>query len=116
MHVVDSLHSLVRHTLAHCRRETIAFGRRVNAMVERAMLLIIWRNFVKRVSERRPAAATAAMNVRLADEPWTWDRVLARRLFPDRVSTPPGWDRVYRRDWVTTSIGPNTRHRCRFAF
>jgi hypothetical protein len=36
MFPVDLLHSLLRHSLAHHRRETIAFGRRLNALLERA--------------------------------------------------------------------------------
>ena len=116
MQPVDRLHSLLRHTLAHCRRETIAFGRRTNAMVERVMLTVVWRNFVKKVTERRPDATTAAMEVGLTDEKWNWERVLARRLFPDRIHLPPGWSKVYKREWITSSIGPNTLHRCRYAF
>ena len=45
-----------------------------------------------------------------------WERVLARRLFPDRVELPPGWGKVYRREWITASIGANTLHRARFSF
>ena len=33
-----------QHTQAHQRRETIAFGRRSNAVLERGFLFIVWRN------------------------------------------------------------------------
>jgi hypothetical protein len=116
MRAADALHSLTRHTCAHHHRETIAFGRRTNALVERGFLMVIWRNFVKKVTERRPDRTTTAMEIGLTDSQWDWERVLARRLFPDRLRLPGGWDKVYRREWITSSIGPNTLHRPRHAF
>jgi hypothetical protein len=116
MKVIDALHGLIRHTCAHHRRESIAFGRRTNAVVERIFLTIVWRNFVKKVTERRPERTTAAMRVGLTTEQWSWERVLALRLFPSRIQMPPGWMKVYRREWLTTSIGPNTLHRLKYAY
>jgi hypothetical protein len=111
LYPVDQLHALIRHSQAHHRRETIAFGRRLNALLERAFLLAVWRNFVKRRSERRPRAPTPAMVLGLAKRPRTWRQVLSRRLFPRRVRMPAGWERIYRRDLVTPSVGRNQRHR-----
>jgi hypothetical protein len=70
MRAVDVLHGLLRHSCAHHRRETIAFGRRTNAVMERGLLTVVWRNFVKKVTERRRDPTTAAMAVGLADERW----------------------------------------------
>ena len=111
MFPVDALHALLRHTLAHHRRETIAFSRRIDASQEEAFLVMIWRNFVKWRSERKPDRRTPAMLKRLADEPWSWERVLAQRLFPDRIRVPESWMKVYRRDWDSDECGPMTRHR-----
>jgi transposase-like protein len=116
MFPVDALHGLIRHTAAHHRRETIAFGRRLNALVERLFLTVVWRNFVKGRSERRPDPVTPAMRLRLATEPWTWSRTLARRLFPARESLPPTWRDLYRRDWTTPVLPSNTRHRLAHAY
>jgi hypothetical protein len=116
MRAVDTLHGLLRHSCAHHRRESIAFGRRTNAVMERGFLALVWRNFVKKVTERRPDATTAAMALGLTDRQWSWDRVLGRRLFPGRTHLPPGWGKVYRRGWITASIGPNTTHQLRYAF
>ena len=110
MFPVDLLHSLWRHTHAHHRRETLAFGRRTNAVLERAFLMTVWRNFVKGRSERAPDPTTPGMAIGLTDRPWSWERVLARRLFPGKIVLPPGWARVYRRLWVTSAIGRNTVH------
>ena len=82
---VDLLHALWRHSCAHHRRETIAFARRINAAVERGYLMAVWRNFVKGRSERKPDRTTPAMRLGLAEQPWNWPRVLARRLFATRA-------------------------------
>ncbi|HEY5719949.1 MAG TPA: hypothetical protein VIW02_06165 [Gammaproteobacteria bacterium] len=113
---VDALHGLLRHTVAHYRRETIAFGRRLNALMERLFLTVVWRNFVKGRSERRPDPDTPAMRLGLTGEPWSWSRTLARRLFPERETLPPLWRELYRRDWTTPVLPVNTRHRLRHAY
>ena len=109
MFATDLLHLLMRHSLAHHRRETIAFGRRHNAVLERAALMAVWRNFVKMRSERRPGD-TPAMHVGLADRPWSWSSVLARRLFPSRVRLPETWRALYRRELLTAGLEPQRRH------
>jgi len=111
MFAADLLHRLMRHTCAHHRRETIAFGRRINALMERGFVLTVWRNFVKRRSERRPNEPTPAMRIRLAESPWDWRQVLARRLFASKVGVPEAWMKIYRRDWITPVVGRNERHR-----
>jgi transposase-like protein len=115
MFPVDALHGLLRHTCAHHRRETIAFGRRIDAAMERAFLTAIWRNFVKGRSERKPDRTTPAMRLGLADRPWSWPRVLARRLFPSRARVPEPWKRIYGRDWDKDAAGPFVRHRLKHA-
>jgi hypothetical protein len=116
LRAVDLLHMILRHTCKHHGRETIAFGRRTNAVTERAFLAVVWRNFVKKVTERRRERTTPATVLGLARDQWSWERVLARRLFPGRLQLPPGWLEVYRREWITESIGPNTLHRLHYAY
>ena len=116
MFPVDALHALLRHTLAHHRRETIAFGRRLNSLMERLFLATVWRNFVKLRSERRPDPVSPAMRVGLATERWSWRRVLAHRLFPKRLPVPEVWRQLYRRDWTTPLLPSNTQHRLTHAY
>jgi hypothetical protein len=116
MFPVDLLHGLLRHSLAAHKRETIAFGRRLNAIVERLFLVAIWRNFVKGVSERRGDPTTPAMRLGLTDRPWRWERVLGRRLFPDREKLDGTWLELYRRDWTTPELPSNVRHRKAFTY
>jgi hypothetical protein len=113
---VDVFHKLWRHSQAHQRRETIAFGRRSNAVMERAALMMCWRNLIKGVSERRNDPTTPAMRLGITSRPWRWQDVLARRLFPGRIGVPKSWMRIYRREWITPAVGHNTRHHLRQAF
>lgn len=113
---VDLLHKLIRHSQAHHRRETIAFGRRSNALLERAALLMVWRNFVKQRSEREAASGTPAMRRRLVPRPWSWGDVLARRRFPERIRLPAGWRKIYTRGWITPAAGRNRPHDLHHAF
>lgn len=112
----DHYHRFLRHSLAHHRRETIAFGRRVNALMERLFLAVAWTNFIRGVSERRPRSPSPAMRLGLTDARWTWPRLLARRLFPARLSVPAVWMEIYRRTWVTPVLPSNTRHALVHAF
>jgi len=116
MFPVDALHALLRHSVAHHRRETIAFGRRLNALMERLFLTAIWRNFVKRRSERKPDPTTPAMRLGLAAERWSWRRVLARRLFPGRERLSRAWRDLYDRNWTTPTLPANTHHHLRQAY
>jgi len=112
----DLLHALMRHSLAHHHRETIAFPRRINAALERVFLMMAWRNFVKGVSERRADPSTPAMAKGLTDRPWAWARVFARRLFAARLPVPSSWMEIYRREWTTPGLTSNTRHALALAF
>jgi len=116
MFAVDLLHKLLRHSQAHHRRETIAFGRRSNALLERVAVMAVWRNFIKGLSERRADPTTPAMRLGLTDRPWSWRDVLSKRRFPGRLRLPAGWMRVYRRGWLTPAVGRNVLHELRHAF
>jgi transposase-like protein len=113
---VDHLHRLLRHSQAHHRRETIAFARRINGALERGFLTLVWRNLVKRRREQITHDSTPAMRLGLVRERWSWDRVLAQRLFVERESLPPPWRKVYRRDWDDDDDARSfTRHRAKHA-
>ena len=116
MFAVDLHHKLLRHSQAHHKRETIAFGRRANAILERFALFMVWRNFIKKISERKSDPVTPAMKLGLLKEPLTWKRVLAQRLFPGRIQVPEGWMRIYRRLWITPAVGRNLPHDLVHAF
>jgi transposase-like protein len=104
MFPADQLHQLFRHTCADHKRETIAFGRRLESIVGRAHLIAVWKNFIKGRSERKPDRSTPAMHVGLTTSPWRWERVLSRRLFPARIGLESSVANLYTKTW--TPNGP----------
>jgi hypothetical protein len=92
---VDALHQLIRHSNAEHKRETIAFGRRLESIVGRAHLMAIWKNFIKSRSERRPDRTTPAMKLGLTDTRWRWERIFARRLFTKRLRLSESTIKLY---------------------
>jgi hypothetical protein len=113
---VDLLHSLLRHSLAAHKRQTIAFGRRLNALMERLFVFLAWRNFIKGRSERKPDPETPAMRLGLAQHPWNWRMLLARRLFPAREGLKGVWGELYRREWTTPLLPNNRLHDLKLAY
>mgnify|MGYP001811720483 CR=1 FL=1 len=116
MFACDLLHGLARHSMAAHRRETIAFGRRLNALVLRIYGFAVWRNFVKRRSERRAVDTTPAMELGLTDRRWTWRQLFAWRLFPGRYRLDPVERRLYEQRWNTPVLPANARHALRLAY
>jgi hypothetical protein len=94
---VDLLHKLHRNWLADHRRETLAFGRRGEAVIERLALLAVFRNLIQGVSERNNDTTTPAMRLGLTDRPWRWADVLSERRFPTRIRLRPSAAAVFGR-------------------
>lgn len=96
----DALHQFARHTHADHKRETIAQGRRLESILGRLHLYAVWKNFIKRRTERRPDRSTPAMRRGLTPEPWMWERLLAQRLFPARETLSESGIRLYEKTWT----------------
>jgi transposase-like protein len=107
---VDQWHQLLRHSCADHKRETIAFGRRLESILGRAHLMTVWKNFLKARSERAPDRSTPAMRLALADAPWRWERVLARRLFSTRETPSESASRLYRKLWTPNLPALHLKH------
>ena len=100
MFPVDQLHQLLRHSCSDHKRETIAFGRRLESIIGRAHLLAVWKNFIKSRSERRPDRTTPAMRLGMTDSRWRWEQLLSRRLFPERECIADSTLVIYRKRWT----------------
>ena len=100
MFPVDQLHQLLRHSCSDHKRETIAFGRRLESILGRAHLMAVWKNFIKSRSERRPDKTTPAMRLGLTDTRWRFERLLSRRLFPHREPMTKTASKIYRKSWT----------------
>ena len=100
MFPIDQLHQLLRHTCSDHKRETIAFGRRLESIIGRANLMAVWKNFVKARSERAPDWTNPAMKLALTDKRWRFERILARRLFRSREAVTESALRIYQKLWT----------------
>ena len=110
MFPVDQLHQLLRHTCADHKRETLAFGRRLESVLGRAHLIAVWKNFIKSRSERAPDRTTPAMRLGMTDTRWRWERVLSRRLFPERERVSESARLIYRKRWTRSLPELDRRH------
>ena len=111
---VNLLDLLLRHNGAHHKRETIAFAKRHQAVIERAALLLLWRNFSKPFSENH-GGGTPAMRLGLRASPLSPRALLKERLFPTRVALPAPWRGYYRRLEDTPGIAHPVRHTLKLA-
>lgn len=111
---VNRLDLLLRHNSANHKRETIAFSKRHQGVVERAAWLILWQNFSKPFSERH-GGGTPAMRLGLTSRPLPIRELLSRRLFPSRVELPAEWTRYYRGEVPTRRLRNERRHRLKLA-
>ena len=106
---VNLMDLLLRHNSANHKRETIAFSKRHQSAVERAALLILWRNFTKPFPENH-GGGTPAMRAGLTVRPVGLTTLLRQRLFPARVSLPRPWSEYYGRRVPTARIANPRLH------
>lgn len=112
---INLLDLLIRHCGANHKRETIAFSKRRQSAIERLWVLLVWRNYLKAVSERR-RDGSPAMRLGLCDRRWKAEELLAQRRFPARVTLPERWARYYWRQVTTRMIPRGSQHQARYAF
>ncbi len=108
---------LIRHSSACHKRETIAFSKRRQSSAERLAVFQVWRNFMKRFSERRPRETVSpAMTLGLVTRLLDAGDVLRRRLFPSLVKLPARFQRYYDRLVETRQLPTNRTHALRLAY
>ena len=117
---VNLLDLILRHNGAAHKRETIAFGRRRMAALEKAWIQIVSRNFmqprrVKNLRKRTPWP-TPAMLAGIATSPLTYDDIFARRIFDEEVELPHNYAAQVRRYIFTPIYDRNEVHELRFAY
>ena len=112
---VNLMDLLLRHNSANHKRETIAFSKRHQGVIERAALLVVWRNFTKPFSENH-GGGTPAMRLGLTQQRWSLRKILRERLFESRVNLSPEWRVYYRRRLPTMGIDQPRAHNLKRAF
>ncbi len=111
---VNLLDLLLRHNSSNHKRETIAFSKRHQAVVERAAWLLAWRNFGKHFSERA-ADGTPAMRLGVSRTPWSVRKLLTGRRFVTWLELPVSWAEYYERRIDTPGIRNPRRHLLKLA-
>jgi transposase-like protein len=112
---INAHHMFVRHSGANHKRETVAFSKRIQAVIHRHAIFQVWRNLVKAASERRPPA-TPAQRLGIADAPWSIRRVLQSRLFPHRIELSERVMKSYWGECVSRFVLGERSHRLRLAY
>jgi len=105
---------LLRHTGANHKRETIAFSKRRQGALYRAAIWLVWRNYVKSVSERR-GDAPAGVRVGAIERRWSVKDVLRERRFPWRAKLSPWLERCYFGRIPTRRMARCREHRLAYA-
>jgi hypothetical protein len=112
---INLLDLLIRHSTAAHKRETIAWAKRRQASIEKLAILQVWRNYIKRRTEKGNRV-TPAMLLGVARRPWRVTDVLAQRLFFDNGALSPRWEHYYRRLVETRALRVNRVHHLSYAF
>ncbi|MEZ5066379.1 MAG: hypothetical protein R3B81_16755 [bacterium] len=105
---------LLRHSSSNHKRETIAFSKTMQSVIDRLAIFVVWRNWAKSFSERLQDA-TPAMRIGLARKKHTLAEILDERHFVSRITLPVPWYGYYRRQVATRPRGRGRPHRLRYA-
>jgi transposase-like protein len=106
---VNRMDLLLRHNSANHKRQTIAFSKRHQGVIDRAAVLVAWCNFAKPVSENHDPD-TPAMKLGLQRCPLSPAAMLARRRFPSRIELSQPWREYYYGSVDTPGIANPRRH------
>ena len=110
---INLLDLLIRHSGANHKRETIAFAKRRQMAIWRLWVMLVWRNYMKWVSERR-RQDTPAMRLGILGRRLSVSAVLSRRLFVSRAGLPRRWQTYYWGRTVTRLMPRGRDHHLRY--
>jgi len=105
---------LLRHCSANHKRETIAFSKRRQGVLYRAAIWVVWKNYLKSLSENR-RDAPPAKTLGLIPRTLRVREVLAKRLFPDPGSISGWLEACYFARIPTRAIASCRVHRAVYA-
>lgn len=113
---VNLLDLLIRHGSSNHKRETIAWSKRRQCSCERLAILLVWRNYIKRVSEKKADSPTPAMIRGMHPHPVRIEEVLRPRLFPARTALSVRWREYYSGAVRTRALKNNRAHKLKYAY
>ena len=105
---------LLRHCGANHKRETIAFSKRRQGALYRAAIWVVWKNYIKSLSENR-RDAPPAKRLGLIQRALTVRQILMNRLFPDREAVSGWLEACYFGRIPTRAIVSCRVHRAKYA-
>jgi transposase-like protein len=111
---VNLLDLLFRHSGANHKRETIAFSKRRQSGNERMWVFLVWRNYIKSFSERRPGVSPA-MRLGITKRLLTVKEILRQRRFPSLIELPARWAVHYWRRTPTRRMPRIQTHQLTYA-
>ena len=114
--VVNLLDLLIRHSSANHKRETIAWSKRRQSSAERLVILLVWRNYIKRRREKSRSSPTPAMERGMMDRPLEIEELFAERIFRTRCVLPPRWAEYYDRAVETRALPRNRKHELSYGY
>jgi len=106
---------LLRHCGSNHKRETIAFSKRRQCVVDRASIFVTWRNLLKSRSEKAQNDPPAVHLGILPRRPAPW-QILCKRLFATRMALAPHLKQYYERRVMTRYLERQRVHALRFAY
>ncbi len=112
---INLLDSLIRHSGANHKRETIAWSKRRQSSAERLAIFLVWRNYVKARREKKPRGPTPAMERGMFDHQLSVEEIFSERIFRDHVELPRQWAEYYDRKVVTRCLVKNNVHDLSYA-
>ena len=98
---VNHLHLTYRHFLASQRRETIAFNKNEAGLMDRIILMKVYKNFMrpKTLRQRREVLKSPAMELGLVDRVLKFEDVFFERRFKTHYKLDEVEEKIYRREY-----------------
>ena len=112
---VNLVDHLIRHNSANHKRETIAFSKHAQGLIERVAWLLDWRNQCKPFSENHDGD-TPAMRAGLADRRKSIEELLRWRIFPRHARASKELSTYYWRLEHAPGTLHARPHRLKYAF
>lgn len=107
--------TLIRHSSANHKRETIAWSKRRQASAERLAVFLVWRNYMKGRREKERGSQTPAQVRGMLEQRVSVRELLERRLFVSRIGLPGRWADYYWRKVNTRVLPRQRRHELSYA-
>ncbi len=114
--VVNLLDLLIRHSSANHKRETIAWSKRRQSSAERLVILLVWRNYMKRRREKGRRSPTPAMELGLLGRPLEIKELFTERIFRGHCELPPRWSDYYDKIIETRALPRNRKHELSYGY